>query len=445
MSRRVIQVEERLPILQTIPLSLQHLVAMFGATVLVPILFKINPATVLLFNGIGTLLYLWICKGKVPAYLGSSFAFLSPVFVVMGQTGGYEAALGGFIVVGAVFCIMAILIDKLGTKWIDVIFPPAAMGAIVAVIGLELAGIAAGMAGLLAKEPNSNTIIIALFTLGVTVLGSVTFRGFFAIIPILIGVVSGYVLAFFMGEVNLTTVSQAAWFSLPTFYTPKFDLGAILTILPAVLVIVAEHLGHLIVTGNIVGKDLMKDPGLSRSMFGNGISTMISGFFGSTPNTTYGENIGVLAISKVYSTWVIGGAAIMAILLSCVGKLAAVIQAMPEPVLGGVSLLLYGVIGTSGIRILVDSKVDYNKAQNLMLTSIILIIGISGAKIQMGTVEMKGMALATVVGILMSLFFKGIEMLTNSKENSVESDHNNSRVINLRTLFKKSPFYIYRV
>ena len=300
------------------------------------------------------------------------------------------------------------------------IFPPAAMGAIVAVIGLELAGIAAGMAGLLAKEPNSNTIIIALFTLGVTVLGSVTFRGFFAIIPILIGVVSGYVLAFFMGEVNLTTVSQAAWFSLPTFYTPKFDLGAILTILPAVLVIVAEHLGHLIVTGNIVGKDLMKDPGLSRSMFGNGISTMISGFFGSTPNTTYGENIGVLAISKVYSTWVIGGAAIMAILLSCVGKLAAVIQAMPEPVLGGVSLLLYGVIGTSGIRILVDSKVDYNKAQNLMLTSIILIIGISGAKIQMGTVEMKGMALATVVGILMSLFFKGIEMLTNSKENSVE-------------------------
>ena len=420
MSRRVIQVEERLPILQTIPLSLQHLVAMFGATVLVPILFKINPATVLLFNGIGTLLYLWICKGKVPAYLGSSFAFLSPVFVVMGQTGGYEAALGGFIVVGAVFCIMAILIDKLGTKWIDVIFPPAAMGAIVAVIGLELAGIAAGMAGLLAKDPNSNTIIIALFTLGVTVLGSVTFRGFFAIIPILIGVVSGYVLAFFMGEVNLTTVSQAAWFSLPTFYTPKFDLGAILTILPAVLVIVAEHLGHLIVTGNIVGKDLMKDPGLSRSMFGNGISTMISGFFGSTPNTTYGENIGVLAISKVYSTWVIGGAAIMAILLSCVGKLAAVIQAMPEPVLGGVSLLLYGVIGTSGIRILVDSKVDYNKAQNLMLTSIILIIGISGAKIQMGTVEMKGMALATVVGILMSLFFKGIEMLTNSKESSVE-------------------------
>ena len=420
MSRRVIQVEERLPILQTIPLSLQHLVAMFGATVLVPILFKINPATVLLFNGIGTLLYLWICKGKVPAYLGSSFAFLSPVFVVMGQTGGYEAALGGFIVVGAVFCIMAILIDKLGTKWIDVIFPPAAMGAIVAVIGLELAGIAAGMSGLLAKEPNSNTIIIALFTLGVTVLGSVTFRGFFAIIPILIGVVAGYVLAFFMGEVNLATVSQAAWFSLPTFYTPKFDLGAILTILPAVLVIVAEHLGHLIVTGNIVGKDLMKDPGLSRSMFGNGISTMISGFFGSTPNTTYGENIGVLAISKVYSTWVIGGAAIMAILLSCVGKLAAVIQAMPEPVLGGVSLLLYGVIGTSGIRILVDSKVDYNKAQNLMLTSIILIIGISGAKIQMGTVEMKGMALATVVGILMSLFFKGIEMLTSSKENSVE-------------------------
>lgn len=416
MARRVIQVEERLPILQTIPLSLQHLVAMFGATVLVPILLKVNPATVLLFNGIGTLIYLWICKGKIPAYLGSSFAFISPVLVVIQQTGGYEAALGGFIVAGAAFCLIALIVDKVGTQWIDVIFPPAAMGAIVAVIGLELAGTAAGMAGLLAETPDSNTILVSLFTLGVTVLGSVVFRGFFAIIPILIGVLSGYALSFFLNMVDTQALADAPWFGLPTFYTPKFELSAILIILPAVLVIIAEHLGHLIVTGNIVGRDLMKDPGLSRSMLGNGISTLLSGFFGSTPNTTYGENIGVLAISKVYSTWVIAGAAIMAIGLSCIGKLAAAIQMMPTPVIGGVSLLLYGVIGTSGIRILVESKVDYNKATNLMLTSIILIVGISGAKIQMGDVELKGMALATVIGILMSLLFRVLSDFSPKEE-----------------------------
>lgn len=420
MARREIQVEERLPILQTIPLSLQHLVAMFGATVLVPILLKVNPATVLLFNGIGTLIYLWICKGKIPAYLGSSFAFISPVLVVIQQTGGYEAALGGFIVAGAAFCLIALVVEKVGTKWIDVIFPPAAMGAIVAVIGLELAGTAANMAGLLAETPDPNTILVSLFTLGVTVLGSVVFRGFLAIIPILIGVLSGYTLSFFLNMVDTQALSNAPWFGLPTFYTPKFELSAILIILPAVLVIIAEHLGHLIVTGNIVGRDLMKDPGLSRSMLGNGLSTLLSGFFGSTPNTTYGENIGVLAISKVYSTWVIAGAAIMAICLSCIGKLAAAIQIMPVPVIGGVSLLLYGVIGTSGIRILVDSKVDYNKATNLMLTSIILIVGISGAKIQMGDVELKGMALATIIGILMSLLFKVLGHLSPAEEAETE-------------------------
>jgi len=429
MSRRVIQVEEKLPLLQTIPLSLQHLVAMFGATVLVPILFKINPATVLLFNGIGTLIYLWICKGKIPAYLGSSFAFLSPVFAVMSQTGSYEAALGGFIVAGLAFCLIAMLVSQVGTGWIDVIFPPAAMGAIVAVIGLELAGVAAGMSGLTAEVPDSDAIIVAIFTLAVTVLivaiftlavtvlGSVMFRGFFAIIPILVGVLSGYGLSFFMGMVDFQQVIDAPWFGLPTFYSPKFELSAIMIILPAVLVIIAEHLGHLIVTGNIVGRDLMKDPGLSRSMLGNGISTVLSGFFGSTPNTTYGENIGVLAISKVYSTWVIAGAAIMAIMLSCIGKLAAAIQVMPDPVIGGVSLLLYGVIGTSGIRILVESKVDYNKATNLMLTSIILIVGISGAQIKMGDVSLKGMALATVIGILMSLLFR---LIGDNQEEKIE-------------------------
>jgi len=410
MNTRIIQVEEKLPLLQTFPLSLQHLFAMFGATVLVPILFKVNPATILLFNGIGTLLYLFICKGKIPAYLGSSFAFLSPVFIILPQY-GYNAALGGFIIAGIVFSLVSFIISIVGTKWITTVFPPAAMGAIVAVIGLELAPVAADMAGLTAKTLDVNVIIISMFTLAVTILGSLLFRGFFAIIPILIGVLAGYALAFMLGMVDLSPIAAAPWFAVPTFYAPEWNLNAMIIILPASLVVIAEHIGHLVVTGNIVGRDLTKNPGLHRSLFGNGLSTIISGCFGSTPNTTYGENIGVMAITKVYSVQVIGGAAILAIILSFVGKLAAAIQSIPVPVMGGVSLLLFGVIAASGIRILVESKVDYSHARNLILTSVVLILGISGANITIGTVSMKGMALATIVSIVLSLSLKVLDML----------------------------------
>lgn len=413
MNNRVISVDQKLPLLQTIPLSLQHLFAMFGATVLVPILFKVNPATILLFNGIGTLLYLFICKGRIPAYLGSSFAFLSPVFLVLPQY-GYEAALGGFIVVGAIFSLVALSIKAIGTKWIDIVFPPAAMGAIIAVIGLELMPTAAGMAGLTAEQVDTNTILVSIFTLVITILGSVAFRGFLAIIPILIGVISGYILAFFLGLVDLVPVEAASWFAIPTIYTPEFNLSAIAIILPAALVVIVEHIGHLIVTGNIIGKDLTKEPGLDKSLLGNGVSTILSGFFGSTPNTTYGENIGVLAITKVYSVWVIGGAAVFAIILSFVGKLAAAIQSIPVPVMGGVSLLLFGVIAASGIRMLVEAKVDYNKPSNLILTSVVLGIGVSNASLTIGTVTMKGMALATVVAIILSLTFKVIDSFHNN-------------------------------
>ncbi|WP_029684715.1 uracil permease [Tatumella saanichensis] len=412
MIRRTIEVNERPPLLQTLPLSLQHLFAMFGATVLVPILFHINPATVLLFNGIGTLIYLFICKGKIPAYLGSSFAFISPVLLLLPQ--GYELALGGFILCGVLFCVVALIVKKAGTRWLDIMFPPAAMGAIIAIIGLELASVAAGMAGLLpaaGSAVDGKTVLVSLVTLGVTVFGSILFRGFLAIIPILIGVVVGYLLASCLGMVDWTLVEKAHWFALPTFYRPRFEWTAMLTILPAALVVIAEHVGHLVVTANIVKRDLLKDPGLHRSMFANGLSTVISGFFGSTPNTTYGENIGVMAITRVYSTWVIGGAAVIAILLSCIGKLAALIQAIPVPVMGGVSLLLYGVIAASGIRVLTDAKVDYANPKNLMLTAIILIVGVSGTRIQIGAVELKGMALATIVGILLSLIFHLISVL----------------------------------
>ncbi|MCX7781527.1 MAG: uracil permease [Negativicutes bacterium] len=416
MERRVIQVEEKLPLLQTVPLSLQHLFAMFGATVLVPFLFKVNPATSLLMNGIGTIIYLILCKGRIPAYLGSSFAFISPVFVVLPQY-GYAAAQGGFIVFGLFFILVSLIVRVAGVRWIDVIFPPAAMGAIVAIIGLELAPVATNMAGLtgdLVKQlgiPYAKAITVSMFTLAVTILGSVLFRGFFSIIPVLVGVVSGYVLSLFMGIVDLSAVEKAAWFEIPTLYAPEFNLSAIMIIFPAALVVLAEHIGHLVVTGNIVERDLVKDPGLHRSLFADGVSNVLSGFAGATPNTTYGENIGVMAITKVYSTWVIGGAAVIAIALSFIGKLAALIRSIPTPVMGGVCILLFGVIAAAGIRMLIEKRVDYTKARNMILTSVVLVSGISGAAVQFGSVELKGMALGTVVAIIVSLTFELFDRL----------------------------------
>lgn len=425
-NQREIQVHERPPLGQSIPLGLQHLFAMFGSTVLVPIIFGVNPATILLMNGIGTILYLFITKGKIPAYLGSSFAFISPVLVVLDKyqgEEGYSYALGGFLLVGLVLTIVGLIVRFAGTAWIDVVFPPAAMGAIVAVIGLELVPVAAEMAGWIPPADagadwtmDKKSATVALLTLLITIVFWVTLRGFLKIIPILLGIISGYVIAWLFGLLSFEAVENASWVTLPEFYAMKIDWTSILIILPAALVLIPEHIGHLFVTSNIVGKDLARDPGLDRSLMGNGVSTMISSFFGSTPNTTYGENIGVLAITRVYSTWVLGIAAMMAILLSFLGKLAALIQSIPTPVMGGISLLLFGIIGASGIRMLVESKVDYSKSQNLILTSIVLVIGISGASVQIGEVALKGMGLATIVAIILSLFFKLLEVLKLSNE-----------------------------
>ena len=416
MLQRTIGVDERLPLLQTLPLSLQHLFAMFGATVLVPFLFKVNPATCLLMNGVGTLIYLFVAKGRIPAYLGSSFAFLSPVFAVMAAGLSYSAAQGGFIVFGLIFILISQVVRFAGTGWIDIIFPPAAMGAIVAIIGLELAPVATNMAGLtpgpaVLGMPLATALIVSISTLAVTILASVLLRGFLAVIPVLLGVIAGYLLSLGLGVVNLQAVSAAPWFQVPTLYAPTFNIQAILIILPASLVVLAEHVGHLVVTGNIVERDLMKDPGLHRSLLGDGISNVLSGLVGATPNTTYGENIGVMAITKVYSVWVIGGTAIIAILISFSGKLAALIRSIPTPVMGGVCILLFGIIAAAGVRMLVEKKVDYTKSRNLILTSVVLVSGISGAAVNLGTVQLKGMALGTMVAIVLSLIFWGFDNL----------------------------------
>ena len=408
----IIDIQERPSMGRMLPLSLQHLFAMFGSTVLVPFLLHVDPATALIMNGIGTLLYLFVTQGKIPAYVGSSFAFIAPVSSVLAAGLGFEAAKGAFIVFGLSFVILSLIVKYVGIKWIDILFPPAAMGAIVAVIGLELAPVAMSMAGFMGDQWQSlnmtheQAIILASVSLLVTLFGSVIFRGFLAVIPVLLGIIAGYVVGLFMGVVDLASIQNAPWIAAPEFYgLPVFDMNAILMIMPALFVVFAEHVGHLVVTSNIVGKDLMAEPGLKKSLLGDGLANIISGIFGATPNTTYGENIGVLAITRVFSVWVIGGAALLAIIISFIGKVSAVIHAIPVPVMGGVSILLFGIIAASGLRMLVERKVDYTKPANLMLTAIVLVVGLSGAGVTIGPVQLKGMGLATVVAMIISVVF----------------------------------------
>ena len=404
MDRKIIQVEDKVPVNLLIPLSIQHMFAMFGASVLVPFMFGINPAIVLLMNGVGTLLFILITKGKAPAYLGSSFAFLSPGLLVASKF-GFQYALGGFVVLGICGMIVSLIIRQCGTNWIDIVLPTAAMGPVVALIGLELAGSAASTAGLLDESIDMKNVIVFLITLGVAVFGQILFRGFLSVIPILIAIITGYVAAAACGILDFTAVKEAA------FFAPKFDMGAILMILPVLLVITSEHIGHQIVTSKIIGRDLLKEPGLHRSLFADFFSTTISGCLGSVPTTTYGENIGVMAMTKVYSVQVIGGAAVLSICCSFLGKLAALINTIPGPVIGGISFLLYGMIGTSGLRMLVDNQVDYSKSRNLALTSVVFIVGLSGIALNLGNVKLTGMVLACVVAMILSLIFYILDKL----------------------------------
>ena len=415
--RKIIQVEDKVPFKLLLPLSIQHMFAMFGASVLVPFIFGINPAIVLFMNGVGTLIFMTVTKGKAPAYLGSSFAFLAPAGIVISKM-GYSYALGGFVAVGFCGCILSFIIYKCGTEWIDVVLPPAAMGPVVALIGLELSGSAASNAGLLCDKPDMKNVIVFLVTLGVAIFGNILFRGFLSVIPILIAVIAGYVASFCLGILDFSQVAAASWFALPNFQPAKFDMGAILMILPVLLVITSEHIGHQVVTGKIIGRDLLKDPGLHRSLFGDNFSTMLSGLIGSVPTTTYGENIGVMAVTKVYSVRVIAGAAVLSIICSFVGKLSMLIQTIPGPVIGGISFLLYGMIGASGIRILVDAQVDYGKSRNLTLTSVVFVTGLSGIAVNFGDVQLTGMVLACVVAMILSLIFYILDKLklTNDRD-----------------------------
>lgn len=417
-NKRIIQVEESLPLAQMIPLSIQHVFAMFGASVLVPILFGINSSIVLLMNGVGTLIFIALTKGKAPAYLGSSFAFLAPAGIVIAEM-GFEYAQGGFVVVGLLGCVVAFIVYKFGTDWIDIVLPPAAMGPVVALIGLELASntVKGGAIGadimtvnpagglMISPTMESGDIIVFAVTLGVAVFGSVIFRGFLSVIPLLIAMLCGYVTACIVGIVDFTPLQNASLFTIPDFHIAKFDINAILTICPVLLVISAEHIGHQVVTGKIVGRDLINDPGLHRSLLGDNVSTAISGLFGSVPTTTYGENIGVMAVTGVYSVKVIAGAAVFSILMAFIGPLSAFIATIPGDVIGGITFLLYGMIGSSGLRILVDKQVDYSKNKNLILTSVVFVAGLSGLTLNFGNLSISGMTLAALTAVVISLAF----------------------------------------
>ena len=430
--RQIIQIQEKVPLSKGIPLSIQHTFAMFSASVLVPYFLGISPSIALLMNGIGTLIFIFITRGGAPAYLGSSFAFITPALIVINSEGlGYQYALGGFVVTGLLMCAIAILIKYVGIKWIDAVLPPAAMGPVVALIGLELAGSAAQTAGLLnenmemVQDLDPRVLAVFLVTLLLAIFGGVLYRGFASAIAILIAIVVGYFLALVLGLVDFSAVGTTSLFKLPEFQFPEFSMQAILIIIPATLVVASEHIGHQVVTSEVVGKDLLTDPGLHRSMFADGFSTALSGCLGSCPTTTYGENIGVMAITKVYSVWVIGGAALFSIALSFIGKASALIQTIPGPVMGGVSFLLYGMIGASGIRLMVDAKIDYSKPRNLALTSVVFVVGLSGIAVNLGQVQLRGMSLAAVVGMLLGLVMYLLDKfhLTNEYDDSDDEEY----------------------
>lgn len=410
--KKIYQVDEKVPAGLFLPLSIQHTFAMFGASVLVPIIFGIDAGIVLFMNGVGTLLFIFITKKKAPAYLGSSFAFLGPASLII-STSGFHYAQGAFIITGLLGCLIALIVYKFGTSWINVILPPAAMGAVVSLIGFELTGltIRGGSIGanIMTESVTAGDITVFLITVGAAVLGSVLFKGFLSTIPILIASIAGYLSAVFFGMVDFSVIKEAGLFTLPHFQLPKFDMRSVITMLPVLLVITSEHISHQVVTSNIIGKDLLKDPGLHRSIFADNFSTALSGLVGGVPTTTYGENIGVMAVTGIYSVYVIAGAAVISVCMAFISPLAALIRTVPGNVIGGITFLLYGMIGASGIRLLVDSKIDYSKSKNLILTSVVFTTGLSGLTVRFGEIEFKGMVLASLVAVGLSLLFFAFE------------------------------------
>ena len=412
-------INEKPPIMKWIILALQHVFAMFGATILVPILVNsaagetvLTIPVALVTSGIGTLIYILCTKGKSPVYLGSSFAFIAPLAAAF-LKGGIGGAMTGVMAVGLIYVIFAIIIKFIGKGWIDKLLPPVVIGPMIMIIGLGLAPSAISQIGLgTGTEIEWRGVIVALVTFLTTAIVMVRAKGFIKIIPFLIGIVTGYILAVILGLVDFTPVAEASFFSMPSFmvpfvsYMPSFS--ALLTIAPIALVTMAEHIGDHTALGTIIEKDLLKDPGLDKTLLGDGIATFVAGMLGGPANTTYGENTSVVGMTKVASVWVIGLAAIFAICLGFLGKFTTIVSTIPNPVLGGVSLLLYGFMAVNGLKVLIENQIDFGKSRNVVVASTMLVLGLGGAAISIVSgdlsVTISGMSLAAIIGILLNLF-----------------------------------------
>lgn len=410
-------------------LALQHVFAMFGATILVPIMVNTSAGetvltipVALVTSGIGTLIYILCTKGKSPVYLGSSFAFIAPMAAAY-LKGGISGALTGVMAVGLIYVIFATIIHFIGKNWINKLLPPIVIGPMIMIIGLSLAPSAISQIGLGTGEQfDVRTVLVALITFLVTAIIMVRGKGFFKIIPFLIGIVVGYISAICFGLVDFTPIMQAAFFSMPEFiipfvsYTPSFS--ALLTIAPIALVTMAEHIGDHTALSTIIGKDLLKNPGLDKTLLGDGLATFVAGLLGGPANTTYGENTSVIGMTKVASVWVIGLAAIFAICLGFLGKFTALVSTIPNAVLGGVSLLLYGFISVNGLKVLIENKIDFGKPKNVVVASTMLVLGLGGAAISIIygdlSVTISGMSLAAIIGIILNL------LLPDEKEEKKE-------------------------
>ena len=371
-------------------LSVQHLFAMFGATVLVPLLVGINPCIAIMTAGIGTLIFQLCTKGKVPVFLGSSFAFISPILAIMAMYNDYSYVQGGIIAVGIVYAIVALLIKKIGSEKLMNLLPPHVVGAMIIIIGLSLVPSAV---------TNINTnVVIALITLGISLVITIFGKGFLKQCGILIAVITGYILSLIMGVVDTSIITNADLFFLPTLSLPKFSLNALMIIVPISLCTMCEHIGDIVTNGTVVGKNFIKEPGLHRTMLGDGLATLVAGLLGSVPNTSYGENTSVLAITKNYNPKILKRTAIMAIILSLIGVFGALIQSVPACVIGGISLQLYIMIAWVGFKNIKDNK-SYKSIKNLIIIILMLAIGLGGVTLTIGSVTLSSLALSAIIGI----------------------------------------------
>ncbi|MDU1738993.1 uracil-xanthine permease family protein [Streptococcus mitis] len=410
----LLDVDQRPSAGKGILLSFQHVFAMFGATILVPLILGMPVSVALFASGVGTLIYMIATGFRVPVYLGSSFAFITAMSLAMKELGGdVSAAQTGVILTGFIYVLVAASVRFAGTKWIDKLLPPIIIGPMIIVIGLGLAGSAVTNAGLVA-DGNWKNALVAVVTFLIAAFINTKGKGFLRIIPFLFAIIGGYLFALTLGLVDFTPVLKANWFEIPGFYLPFSTGGTFkeynlyfgpetIAILPIAIVTISEHIGDHTVLGQICGRQFLKEPGLHRTLLGDGIATSVSAFLGGPANTTYGENTGVIGMTRIASVSVIRNAAFIAIALSFLGKFTALISTIPNAVLGGMSILLYGVIASNGLKVLIKERVDFGQMRNLIIASAMLVLGLGGAILKLGPVTLSGTALSAMTGIILNL------------------------------------------